>query len=185
MAVPEYTPVLEDASRAEWQKPDEVVKELNPKPDEVIADIGVGTGYFARRLLRPGARFYGVDVSEELLERARANAPANFEPVLATPEDPRLPDGAIDTIFICNVLHHIGDRPAYYAKLARALKPGGRIVVIDFEKRELPVGPPVSAKLSDAEVIAELENAGFRLARRADILPYQYFLFFERLTPAT
>jgi predicted methyltransferase len=78
------------------------------------------------------------------------------------------------------VLHHIENRPAYYARLAQALKPGGRIVVVDFFKKELPVGPPPSMKLSDAEVVAELKAAAFTLSKRIDILPYQYFLFFEK-----
>jgi predicted methyltransferase len=65
-------------------------------------------------------------------------------------------------------------------KLAKILKPGGRVVVIDFYKKSLPVGPPESMKLSEQEVIAEFQKAGFGLSKRLDILPYQYFLFFER-----
>ena len=83
-------------------------------------------------------------------------------------------------IFFCDVLHHIENRPAYYAKLAKVLKPGGRIVVIDFYERPLPIGPPPSMKLSDQQVIAEFQKAGFALKKRLDTLPYQYFLFFER-----
>ena len=83
-------------------------------------------------------------------------------------------------IFFCDVLHHIENRPAYYAKLAKILKPGGRVVVIDFYKKPLPVGPPVSMKLSRQEVITEFHNADFVLGKELDILPYQYFLFFQR-----
>jgi predicted methyltransferase len=72
------------------------------------------------------------------------------------------------------------DRPAYYRKLANVLKPGGRIVVVDFYKKPLPVGPPESTKLSEEEVIAEFQEAGFGLSKRLNILPYQYFLFFDR-----
>jgi predicted methyltransferase len=94
--------------------------------------------------------------------------------------DPHLPEHSVDIVFFCDVLHHIENRAAYYPKLAKALKPGGRIVVIDFYKKDLPIGPPPSMKLSDAEVIAELGNAGFTLASRLDILPYQYYLFFDK-----
>ena len=83
-------------------------------------------------------------------------------------------------VFFCDVLHHIENRPAYYAKLAKALKPGGRIVVIDFYTKPLPVGPPPDMKLSDEQVIAEFRKAGFTLSKRVDTLPYQYFLFFEK-----
>jgi ubiquinone/menaquinone biosynthesis C-methylase UbiE len=175
----EYARVLEDPARDEWQKPHEVVKALEFKPAEVVADIGAGTGYFARRFARHAGKVYAVDIDEKLLEIVRAKAPANLETVLAAPDDPKLPRHSIDTVFFCDVLHHIENRPAYYAKLAQALKPGGRVIIIDFFKKPLPVGPPVSMKLSDDEVIAELQKAGFVLRKRLDLLPYQYFLFFE------
>ena len=84
--------------------------------------------------------------------------------------------GILDT---CSAMHAViaavNSRP-----VLRALKPGGRIVVIEFYKKELPIGPPPSMKLSDAEVIAELGSAGFTLSNRLDILPYQYYLFFDK-----
>jgi len=175
----EYARVLEDPARDEWQKPHEVVMALELKPAEVVADIGAGTGYFARRFARHAGKVYAVDIDEKLLDIVRAKAPANLETVLAAPDDPRLPRRSIDTVFFCDVLHHIENRPAYYAKLVQALKPGGRIVIVDFFKKPLPVGPPVTMKLSEDEVIAELQKAGFVLSRRLDLLPYQYFLFFE------
>ena len=176
----EYAKVLEDPSRDAWQKPHDVVMALNLKPAETVADIGAGTGYFARRFANHAAKIYAVDIDEKLLAITRINAPANLETILAAPDDPRLPPESIDTVFLCDVLHHIENRPAYYSKLAKALKPGGRIVVIDFYKKSLPVGPPPSMKLSDQQVIAELQRAGFQLSKRLDSLPYQYFLFFER-----
>jgi len=121
-----------------------------------------------------------VDIDAKLLEIAGKDAPPNLTTILAAPDDAHLPPGTIETIFFCDVLHHIDNRPAYYATLAKALKADGRIVVIDFYKKDLPVGPPPAMKLSEDEVIAEFRNAGFTLAKRLDILPYQYFLFFER-----
>jgi ubiquinone/menaquinone biosynthesis C-methylase UbiE len=100
--------------------------------------------------------------------------------VHATPDDPKLAPASVDTVFICDVLHHIDHRGAYYAKLDAALKPGGRIVIIDFYKKQLPVGPPVSMKLSEEEVIGELKKAGFAKTASYDFLPHQYFLVFER-----
>ena len=176
----EYAKVLEDPTRDEWQKPHDVITALGLKSTDTIADIGAGTGYFARRFAQHAGKVYAVDIDEKLLEIARDNAPPNLETILAAPDDPRLPMAKIDTIFFCDVLHHIDDRPAYYAKLAKALKKGGRIVVIDFYKKELPVGPPLAMKLSAEEIIAEFRKAGFALANRLDILPYQYYLFFER-----
>jgi arsenite methyltransferase len=176
----EYAKVLEDPSRDEWQKPHDVVLALHIKPTDTIADIGAGTGYFARRFAQHAGTVYAVDIDQKLLDIAQKNAPANLKTVLASPDDPRLEERSVDTIFFCDVLHHIENRPAYYAKLARALTPGGRIVVIDFYQKDSPVGPPPSMKLSAEEVIAEFRKAGFTLAKRLDILPYQYYLFFEK-----
>jgi ubiquinone/menaquinone biosynthesis C-methylase UbiE len=176
----EYAKVLEDPSRDEWQKPHDVVMALGLKPADTVADIGAGTGYFARRFALHAGRVYAVDIDEKLLAIVRGNAPTNLETIVGAPDDPRLPWHSIDTIFFCDVLHHIENRQAYYAKLANALKPGGHVVVIDFYKKPLPVGPPSSMKLSDQEVIAEFQRAGFTLRKRLNTLPYQYFLFFER-----
>ena len=156
----EYAKVLEDPSRDEWQKPHDVVMALALKSTETIADIGAGTGYFARRFALHAGKVYAVDIDAKLLDIVRKDAPANLEAVLAAPDDPRLPERSIDTVFFCDVLHHIENRPAYYSRLAKVLKPGGRIVVIDFFKKELPVG--------------------FTLTKRLDILPYQYYLIFEK-----
>ncbi len=176
----EYAQVLEDPSRDAWQKPHEVVMALSLKSTDAIADIGAGTGYFARRFANHAGKVYAVDIDPKLLAIAGKNAPANLKTVLAAPDDPRLQERSVDIIFFCDVLHHIENRAAYYPKLAKALKPGGRIVVIDFYKKDLPVGPPSSMKLSDEEVISEFRNAGFALAKRLDILPYQYYLFFDK-----
>jgi arsenite methyltransferase len=176
----EYARVLEDPSRDAWQKPHEVVMALELKPDEAIADIGAGTGYFARRFARHAGKVYAVDIDAKLLEIVAKDAPPNLATVLAAPDDPRLPPSSVDTVFFCDVLHHIDARPAYYGKLARALKPGGRIVVVDFHKRELPVGPPPAMKLSSREVEDELSAAGFRKVKSFEFLPHQYFLVFAR-----
>ena len=176
----EYAKILEDPARDAWQKPHEVLMALALRPEEAVADIGAGSGYFSRRLALHAGKVYAVDIDGKLLEMTKANAPANVETVLASANDPKLAPASVDTIFFCDVLHHIGERPAYYAKLDKALRPGGRIVMIDFHKRDLPVGPPVSMKLSEEEVIAEMRSAGFVLARKHDFLPHQYFMEFRR-----
>jgi len=176
----EYAKVLENPQREAWQKPHEVIQALGIRDGEVIADLGAGSGYFTRRLAHHAAKVYAVDLDEKLLAKTKASSPANVETVVAAPDDPRLQAGSVDTVFICDVLHHIENRPAYYQKLARALKPGGRIVNIDFHKRPLPVGPPVAMKLEEKEVVKEFETAGFRLAKSFDFLPHQYFLVFEK-----
>lgn len=175
----EYAKVLEASSRDQWQKPHEVIQALALRKDEVVADIGAGSGYFTRRIAHHTAKVFAVDIDAKLLEKTRASSPANVETVLATMDDPKLAPASVDTIFICDVLHHIENRPAYYAKLKTALKPGGRIVNIDFYKKQLPVGPPPAMKLTPEQVETEFAAAGFRLDKSHTMLPYQYFQEFR------
>jgi len=173
----EYAKILENPSRDAWQKPHGVIQALQLKASEEIADIGSGSGYFTRRFVRHAAKVYAVDIDAGLLATTKGD---KIVQVLATHDDPKLPAASVDTIFICDVLHHIGNREAYYKKLGAALKPGGRVVIVDFHKRDLPVGPPVSMKLSEDEVRAEFAAAGFRQTARHTFLPHQYFLEFRR-----
>ena len=90
-----------------------------------------------------------------------------------------LPPGSTDLVFICDTWHHIGERVAYLSRLRPALRPGARIAIVDFEKKELPVGPPPEEKLARDEVLREFTAAGFQLAEEQTFLPYQYFLIFR------
>ncbi|MEZ5351592.1 MAG: class I SAM-dependent methyltransferase [Bryobacteraceae bacterium] len=176
-----YAKILEDPERDRWQKPLVVIEALRLRPNEIVADIGAGSGYFTRRIAIHVSKVFAVDLDAKLLAKTKDSSPANVETVLAKPDDPKLPPESVDTIFFCDVLHHIENRAAYYKKLNAALKPGGRIVIVDFHKRELPVGPKPPMKLEPEQVKAEFEHAGFRLkSEHRGLLEYQYFLEFER-----
>lgn len=184
----EWAEILERKDRDEWQKPDEVVEALALKAGEDVADIGAGTGYFSARIARavgPEGKVYAVDIQQDLIDHLAARAEReglpNLTPTLGTPDDPNLRAGSADLIFICDVAHHIANRQAYYGKLAKALKPGGRIAIVDFYKREFPVGPDAAMKIAKLDMIGELEEAGFELDSEYRFLPYQYFLVFGRL----
>ncbi len=128
-------------------------------------------------------KIYAVDVEQKMLDyidrRAEREKLENIQTVLADEGEPRLGSASVDVIFICNTLHHFKNRAQYYALLARALRPGGRLAIIDFHKRKLPVGPPVEMKIEKKACIKELESAGFRLAEEFEFLKYQYFLVLE------
>lgn len=184
----EYINHLEDPSRDAWQQPEAVVESLAIRQGEEVADLGAGSGYFTVRLARavgPAGKVYAIDIDPKLLEhinrRAEEDKLENIETILASPDDPKLGSSSVDLILICDVLHHIPHRDKYYPLLYRALRPGGRLVNIDFHKRELPFGPPVEMKIDKKVVIKEVEAAGFRLEKEFDFLKYQYFLVFERL----
>ena len=182
-----YIKALEDPGRQQWQKPEEVVKKLGLKAGETIADVGAGAGYFTLRFARAvgsTGRVYAVDINSGMLAhitgQAKQDHLENIRTVLAQPHDPELAPSSVDLIFICDTLHHISGRKEYFSLLARAVKPGGRLVNIDFYKRPLPVGPPVGMKIAKPEMIAEAQSAGFHLVKEFNLLPYQYFLVFAR-----
>jgi SAM-dependent methyltransferase len=182
-----YIAALDDPARDAWQKPHEVIEALGLKEGERVADIGAGSGYFALRFARHVAgagRVFAVDVNQGMLThlegQARAAGLSNVQAILAPSDDPRLPDGSVDRVFFCNVWHHVDDQAGYLEKLKKALIPSGQIVMIDFHKRELPVGPPVSMKIARDDLVAQMESHGFRVAHEHTFLPYQYFLVFSR-----
>lgn len=176
--------VWEGAARDEWQKPLDVLRLLSVQPGQVVADLGAGTGYFTRPLsiaVGDEGRVYAVDVEPALLEHIRKRDDIQQDRVVtirAKPNDPLLPEGAIDLVLIVNTWHHIKSRPAYLERLARCLAPDGRIVLIDFHAGEPPVGPPPKEKISREKALGEFERAGFKLVAESVALPYQYFLTF-------
>ncbi|HEX9396284.1 MAG TPA: class I SAM-dependent methyltransferase [Burkholderiales bacterium] len=178
-----WAQVFDDPKRDEWQKPQEVIKALELAQDSTVADIGAGTGYFSVRLAQivPNGRVYAVDVETEMVKhlalRAANQGLANVIAVRGAPDDPRLP-GKVDVALLVDTYHHIEDREAYFTRLRGMLKPGGRIVVIDF-KPDAPQGPPKATRLSADAVKAELDRAGFLVSDDFDFLPYQYFLIFR------
>jgi SAM-dependent methyltransferase len=114
-----------------------------------------------------------------LRQRAEREGSANVVPVLASLDNPRLPAGLVDVVLIVDTFHHIDDRVAYFRRLRQALRPPGRIAIVDWQKRELPVGPEMDHKLAREQVVREMETAGYRLVEEPSILPYQYFLIFQ------
>ena len=180
-----YFAELESPDRAGWQQPARVVETLRLRAGMTVADVGAGTGYFARRFaaaVGPTGKVLALDIEPEMLEELPRRAPdaTNIETRRAEPADPGLAPASVDVVFICDTGHHLHDRVRYYGKLRRALRRGGRLVLVDFYKRPLPVGPPVQEKLSRAETQREAEAAGFRLRASHTFLPHQYFLEFAR-----
>jgi hypothetical protein len=99
--------------------------------------------------------------------------------VLASPDNPRLPPGLVDVVLVLDTYHHVDDRVGYFRRLRPLLRAPGRVAVIDWQKRQLPVGPEMDHKLAREQVVREMEAAGYRLVEEPSILPYQYFLIFQ------
>ena len=180
-----YIGMLEDPKRDAYQKPHEVLTALAIKPGEVIADIGAGSGYFTFRLAHHvgnNGKVYAIDVNPDMIlhlnRRVRDLRAMNVNSILADPDDPLLPERSVNRFFFSNSWHHIDNHTKYLSLIKKMLKPGGEIIMIDFHKKELPVGPPMQMRIAREDLIKQMESNGFRLAKEHTFLPYQYFLVF-------
>lgn len=182
----DYIAKMEDPARDAWQKPDEVLRALGVSAGQTVCDIGAGPGYFTLRFAKAvgeAGRVYAVDVEPEMLEalgqRLSSAGVRNVTPVFALPDHALLPERSCDLAVIIDTFHHFPDGIAYLRQLARAVKPGGRIVNIDFHKRDLAVGPPFDHKIAREDFLGRAEAAGLRVIAEPTFLPHQYFLVMQ------
>lgn len=173
--------ILESGQRVADLQVERVLQTLEVGPGDRIADVGTGTGVFARPMARAvgeAGKVYAVDVDDRLLEHVAASAReeglSSLETVRAQPDDPLLP-GPVDLVFFCNTLHHIDDRPGYLRRLRRYLVAGGRVAVIDFLPGESP-HPTAARRLALPELEASMEAAGYVPAGRHDYLRENFFV---------
>ncbi|HSE57667.1 MAG TPA: methyltransferase domain-containing protein [Nitrospiraceae bacterium] len=186
--IKDYLEHLERPERDAYQKPSQVVEALGLKPGMAVADIGSGSGYFTRRFVEAvteTGKVYAVDVEPEMLEYAKQSVEHmhvafNAEFILARPDNPKLPVESVDLIFVCNTFHHLEDRAVYFANLRSALKPGGRIAIVDFyhDERSGDLGFPKRHLVPRETTIEEMTKAGYRLIKEYSFLRKQYFLEF-------
>lgn len=174
---------FEDPNRNIWQKPDTVIHILGDLNGKTVMDIGSGTGYFSFRLYDVGANVICADVDGDFLtyiQNKIKEKKADTSRITTRKvkfDDPLLQKEEVDKVLIVNTYHHIDKRPAYFSKVLNGLKPGGKLIVIDFKKRELPEGTPVKMKLTEKEVETELKKAGFNSFQiDTTTLPYQYIV---------
>ncbi len=175
---------FDDPSRDAWQKPDAVIAFLAPAADAVVADLGAGTGYFAVKLAAavPQGKVLANDIEPDMVrymgERAEKDGLSNVIAVQGSAGAPDLPEPA-DIAFMCDVYHHIDDRPAYFAKVREQLREGGRLVIVDFRKdaaADAP-GPPPAMRVAHDALVAELSAAGWTHVRSdRETLPHQYIV---------
>ena len=187
--IAEYIQALERPERDAYQKPDEVVAALSLEPGMVVADIGAGSGYFTRRLASQvgiQGKVYAVDVEEKMLNYNRQNLERLGQAdqttfILASQDDPQLPSGQIDLVFVCDAYHHLTNHSAYFTKVREALTAQGRVVIIDFyhDERSGQLNFPKDHLVPREQVIQEMKQAGYQLIRDHAFLPKQYFLEFS------
>jgi len=179
--------VLEGPDREAWQKPELIMDALRIADGSSVADLGAGGGWFTVRLARrvgPRGLVYAEDVQREMIEsmerRVQREGLRNVRMVLGTPDDPKLPPGAVDAVLMVDAYHEV-ERPVELLQNVRsALKPNGRLGIVEFRKDGWGPGPDLAERVDEAVVIKAAEAAGLRLISRETFLPYEYLLIFVK-----
>ncbi|EQA43865.1 cyclopropane-fatty-acyl-phospholipid synthase [Leptospira broomii serovar Hurstbridge str. 5399] len=175
-------------ARAGWQYPEQVVEILEIKHGQFIADLGAGSGYFAKYFsdaVGETGRIYVNEVDPELVlklqNKFHDRDPNNVRAILGNQASANLPE-KVDLIFSCNTYHHLENRPAYFSELKKYLKPGGRIAIIDHKDNLTGILRIFVTKghWSSVEMMQkEMKEAGFEESNSFDFLPTQNFLIFK------
>ena len=181
----------QERERLVWQRPGAVIDAMGDVEEKVIADIGAGEGFFARRLAPLADRVIAVEIDQRYLDYLdtlkRFELPKDFqprlEPRLGTADDPRLEPNEVDIVLIVNTLLEI-DRPtAYLRRLHPSIRQNGRIVIVDWKKRRTDIGPEQEKRIALFELEQMLQDAGFHLVSSDDLtLDYQYIVVADKKT---
>jgi ubiquinone/menaquinone biosynthesis C-methylase UbiE len=178
---------LDRPEREQEEQPEKAIKALQLRPGMQIGEIGAGTGFYALRIARrilPGGTVFANDIQPRMLELLRRKAESqkisNLKTVLGSESDPGLPEHVLDLVLMVDVYHELSHSEAVLQNIAKELKPGGQLVLLEFRKEDpnVPIRP--EHKMSVAEVKAELGAEGYFLDRAVETLPMQHILFFTR-----
>lgn len=179
----------QNKGRDVWQQPSAVINKLGDLSDKTIADIGAGTGFFTFRLLFKAQKVIAIDIDPnmiEIMENFKLNLDKGIqeklETRLALPSSSKLEKDEADIILIINTFAYINKRVSYLKHLKTKLKPGGKIMIVDFKSRKLPIDAPEDKyRLPLFQVERDLTQAGYTLIDSDDqTLDYQYILIAEK-----
>jgi predicted methyltransferase len=192
--VKKFVETFEGESREIFAKRDQIAAAVGLKPGMVVADVGAGTGLFTRifaRQVGPTGKVYAVDIAREFLDhiakRDNEAGITNVTTVLCTPVTTALPPGSIDVAFICDTYHHFEFPARTMASLHAALKPGGRVVLVDFRRVPGESTTWVLGHVRAGQEVFEREviDAGFKKVREEKgVLKENYFVVFEKTEPS-
>jgi cyclopropane fatty-acyl-phospholipid synthase-like methyltransferase len=169
------------------EKPDLALDGMGIKPGMKIADMGSGVGYMTLRMAKrvgPTGKIYGVDLQPGMLQKLRENAAKaglmNIEPILSDVADPKLPANSVDMILMVDVYHEFSQPQAMIRKLRDALKPDGRLILLEYRAEDpaIPINP--EHKMTVGQVKAEIEPEGFKLQTPIENLPRQHLLILTK-----
>ena len=178
---------LERDSREEEERPDLLIEALDLKPGMVVADIGAGTGYYSRRLAEKVGKegvVYGVDIQPEMLELLARNAKAadlsQIRPLKGDIDDPKLPANEVDLIVMVDVYHEFSHPYEMTEGLCEALKPGGRLVWVEYRLEDPKVPIKTLHKMSEAQVKKEAGLHALKWIKTVATMPWQHVIIFEK-----
>lgn len=180
---------LERPSRELTERPQQVIEQMQLKPTDVVADIGAGTGYFSFRLATavPQGKVLAVDIQPEMLTiiegLKKDRKVTNIQPILGTITDPKLPANSVDVVLLVDAYHEFSHPREMQAGIVRALRPGGRVVQIEYRGEDPLVPIKGLHKMTQAQARKEWQAAGLVWKESRDFLPQQHFMVFEKSKP--
>lgn len=173
----------DDAERRIWQEPEPILKKIGLRPGMTFVDVGCGSGFFAlpaARMAGKGGLVYGIDVDAEAIEALRVNAEKegldNLRPAAGAAEEAVPCEGCADIVFFGICLHDFDDPAKVLLRARRMLKPGGRLVDLDWKKEPTPVGPPLEKRFDLEKAAGLIRAAGYVVESQADEGLYHYLI---------
>lgn len=177
---------LERPEREREERTDLLLKALRLKPTDVVADIGAGTGFFTFLMAPelPQGKVLAVDIQPEMIDYLKQGKTAhhltNVQPILGTESDPKLGTNTIDLAILIDAYHEFSYPREMMTHIVSALKPGGRIVLVEYRAEDPTVPIKELHKLSVAQATKEMKAVGLRLLNNDDRLPQQHIMFFGK-----
>jgi ubiquinone/menaquinone biosynthesis C-methylase UbiE len=178
---------FESKDRLIWQKPEMIINRLGEISNQTVVDLGAGTGFFAFRMVRalpPAKKVIALDIDQRFItfmDSAKQEMPADmrarFETRLVDTDNPKLKNNEADAVVIVNTYMYIQNRVDYMKLLKKGIAKGGKVLIVEYKEKDIPVGPPVSIKVPLSMVEKELKTAGFTQIKSDDTsLDYQYIV---------
>jgi SAM-dependent methyltransferase len=180
-------PWLVRESREREEECSTLLKTLDLKPGQTVCDLGCGNGFYSlkmAKLVAPEGKVLAVDIQPEMLRLLTARADAaeidNARPILGTLVDPKLPEGAVDLVLLVDVYHEFSHPEKMLRAVRKALKPTGRVALVEYRLEDPKVPIKLLHKMSKAQIMKEFPANGFKLVGEFDELPWQHVMFFAR-----
>ena len=175
---------LERSGRQEEERTDLLIDALDLQPDDVVADIGAGSGYFTFRISPrvPQGKVLAVDIQPEMLEMIRQKQQdeggSNVQTILGTVDNPQLPSDSVDWVLLVDAYHEFSHPYEMMRDVADALAPGGRVALVEYREEDPSVMIKPRHKMTEAQAVREMKAVGLELLENKDVLPQQHMMIF-------